>query len=91
MPLNIALTPEYGYCVAAFFATILCNFYKVVTVVKARKLYDVQYPNLYAPDGHKNKKEFDCAQRQHQQGPHLIETLVMSGAAGLSYRHGLKY
>ena len=67
MPLTITLAPEYGYCVAAFFATLLCNFYKVVTVVKARKLYDVQYPNLYAPHDHKNKKEFDCAQRQHQQ------------------------
>ena len=68
MPLTITLAPEYGYCVAAFFGTICCNFYKVVTVVKARKLYDVQYPNLYAPHDHKNKKEFDCAQRQHQQG-----------------------
>lgn len=67
MALNITLAPEYGYCVAAFFATMLCNFFKVVTVVRARKEYDVQYPNLYAPAGHKYKKEFDCAQRQHQQ------------------------
>jgi len=26
----------------------------------------VKYPDLYAPHGHANKKEFDCAQRAHQ-------------------------
>ena len=32
----------------------------------ARKKYNVKYPDLYAPHGHANKKEFDCCQRAHQ-------------------------
>jgi len=35
-------------------------------VIMARKKYGVKYPDLYAPHGHANKKEFDCAQRGHQ-------------------------
>lgn len=36
-------------------------------VGQARKKYGVQYPNLYAPPGHKNAKEFDCVQRGMQK------------------------
>mmetsp|Transcript_25386 Transcript_25386/g.46693 ORF Transcript_25386/g.46693 Transcript_25386/m.46693 type:complete len:125 (-) Transcript_25386:1254-1628(-) len=36
-------------------------------VMKARKKYDVQYPNLYAvPKHHKNADEFNRVQRGHQ-------------------------
>ena len=34
--------------------------------MRARKKYDVQYPHLYAPAGHKSAKQFDCVQRAHQ-------------------------
>jgi len=32
----------------------------MINVVKARKEYNVQYPALYAPESHKNAKEFNC-------------------------------
>lgn len=35
-------------------------------VMKARKKYDVQYPNLYAPPGNKNADAFNRVQRGHQ-------------------------
>ncbi|CAL6420335.1 unnamed protein product [Bathycoccus prasinos] len=59
--------PEnYGYVVLAIAAMGIPNVVAVVRVIKARSKYGVKYPNLYAPEGHKNKKEFDCVQRAHQ-------------------------
>lgn len=63
----ITLPADFGFCVAAFVATIFLNFFQMVMVVKARKAYGVEYPHLYAPHDHKHKHEFDCVQRQHQQ------------------------
>jgi glutathione S-transferase len=42
------------------------NSYLTYNVLAARNKYGIQYPNLYAPLGHKNEKEFNCAQRAHQ-------------------------
>lgn len=42
------------------------NFFLTIQVIKGRKKYDVQYPNLYAPAGHKDGEAFDCIQRAHQ-------------------------
>ena len=35
-------------------------------MVKARKEYGVEYPWLYAPESNKHHKEFNSAQRAHQ-------------------------
>ena len=35
-------------------------------VIQARKKYGVEYPWLYAPESNKNHKEFNSAQRAHQ-------------------------
>ena len=73
------------------------NFYLMVNVVMARKKYDIQYPALYAPAGHKYEKEFNSVQRAHQntlevsvhvsahicQSPPLVcETLVVECIIG---------
>lgn len=55
--------------------------------MKARKEYDVKYPNLYAVPGyHKQADEFNRVQRGHQQSFELITTFSISSLLG-----GLKY
>merc|ERR1711935_70876 len=51
---SIEIQPEFGYA------------FLVIQVVVARKKYGVQYPALYAPQGHKNETEFNSVQRAHQ-------------------------
>merc|ERR1719263_1884999 len=46
----------------------------MVNVMKARKEFDIKYPLLYAPESHKNAKEFNCVQRAHQN---TLESLSM--------------
>merc|ERR1719498_1168664 len=52
----------------------------------ARKKYGVQYPNLYAPAGHKDAEKFNCVQRAHQN---TLESwamvMVTMFAVGLVY------
>jgi len=74
---------SYGYVVLAVGAMAIPNVVAVVQVIKARKKYGVKYPDLYAPDGHKNKKEFDCVQRAHQNtlevAPSVASCTMMVG------------
>lgn len=44
-----------------------CIFHYRYLVIKARKQYGVEYPWLYAPESNKHHKEFNSAQRAHQQ------------------------
>jgi glutathione S-transferase len=57
--------------------------YLVVNVIMARKKYDVKYPNLYAPAGHKHAEAFNSAQRAHQQTleglPYFLMQLLVVG------------
>jgi glutathione S-transferase len=74
---------SYGYVVLAVGAMAIPNVVALVQVIKARKKYGVKYPDLYAPDGHKNKKEFDCVQRAHQNtlevAPSVASCTMMVG------------
>merc|ERR1712150_163734 len=56
-------------------------------VMKARKLYGVQYPNCYAVPGfHKKADEFNRAQRGHQNYVEgLTSYTVMALIGGLKY------
>lgn len=78
----VALTiPDtYGYCVLGVGGFWVMNLIHMGFVAHARKKYDVKYPNLYAPHGHKSKLEFDCIQRAHQN---LLENLPMMTIAVL--------
>eukprot|EP00746_Dinoflagellata_sp_MGD_P011269 gnl/MRDRNA2_/MRDRNA2_123576_c0_seq1.p1 gnl/MRDRNA2_/MRDRNA2_123576_c0~~gnl/MRDRNA2_/MRDRNA2_123576_c0_seq1.p1 ORF type:complete len:162 (+),score=20.25 gnl/MRDRNA2_/MRDRNA2_123576_c0_seq1:84-569(+) len=44
----------------------IMNFFLTFQVIIARKKYNVHYPNLYAPHGHKDGEKFNCVQRAHQ-------------------------
>ena len=60
------LPSGYGYVFGVLGSSFFMNTYLIINVAMARKKYDIQYPLLYAPPGHKNEKEFNCVQRAHQ-------------------------
>ncbi|EED88109.1 predicted protein, partial [Thalassiosira pseudonana CCMP1335] len=65
----IEVPANYGYVVlgAAVAPVITSLFFLGGDVMKARKTYGVEYPNLYAVPGyHKNADEFNRVQRGHQ-------------------------
>ena len=86
--MSLTVPSNYGYsilgcAVAPYFA----GFINSVFVMKARKKYDVQYPNLYAVPGfHKDADAFNRVQRGHQN---MLETISDIRAMGLVA--GLKY
>ena len=49
----------YDYYLGSYFM----NGFLTIKVAMARKKYNVNFPNLYAPLGHKNEFEFSCVQR----------------------------
>eukprot|EP00992_Anisonema_acinus_P009708 TRINITY_DN5902_c0_g1_i1.p1 TRINITY_DN5902_c0_g1~~TRINITY_DN5902_c0_g1_i1.p1 ORF type:complete len:142 (+),score=28.38 TRINITY_DN5902_c0_g1_i1:33-458(+) len=57
---------DFGYVVLVVGLSWIMNIFLIVQVAQARKKYNVQYPNLYAPTGHKHAEAFDCIQRAHQ-------------------------
>ncbi|KAL7539071.1 hypothetical protein ACHAXR_013276 [Thalassiosira sp. AJA248-18] len=65
---SITVPPEYGWVIlGAGIAPVITSMYLSGFVMKARKEFDVQYPNLYAvPKYHKNADEFNRVQRGHQ-------------------------
>jgi len=79
---------KYGYVVLStvvgHFAT---NMVLSAGVMKARKEFDVQYPNLYAVPGyHKKADEFNRVQRGHQnvlEGMSFV--VIMSLICGIRY------
>ncbi|PSC71425.1 Microsomal glutathione S-transferase 3 [Micractinium conductrix] len=81
------LSPSHGWvglCVAA--GAVIHNMWMGVKVGQARKKYNVAYPALYAPPGHKNEKEYNCVQRAHQNS---LENLP--GFFALLLTAGLRY
>ena len=59
------LPENYGYVLGVVGLSHFMNIFLMIQVVKARKMYDIVYPALYAPADHKNEKEFNCVQRAH--------------------------
>lgn len=55
-------------------------------VMKARKSYDVQYPNLYAPESNKHADAFNRVQRGHQNYLENVDSYtVMTLLGGLRH------
>ncbi|KAL4233158.1 hypothetical protein ACF0H5_007843 [Mactra antiquata] len=58
-----ALSPDYGYVILVFIASIFLLQWLGFRVGKARKMYEVKYPRMYIePTSH----VFNCIQRAHQ-------------------------
>ena len=79
---------DYGYVVLAVgVGSFVVPTLMGGAVMKARKEFDVQYPNLYATPGfHKHADDFNRVQRGHQN---MFESL--SAVSTMSLLGGVKY
>jgi glutathione S-transferase len=85
---TIEVPDNYGFVVlGCTIVPVFSTFFTGLVVMKARKDFNVQYPNLYATPGfHEQADEFNRVQRGHQ---HMLESLTSFTAASLL--GGLKY
>ncbi|XP_046555023.1 microsomal glutathione S-transferase 3-like isoform X2 [Haliotis rubra] len=72
--------PEgYGYVVFAGTGSIFVNMWMAINVGRARKKFEVQYPDMYSA----TSKEFNCIQRVHQNTlesyPQFLMLLFVGG------------
>ncbi|KAF4318055.1 hypothetical protein BBO99_00007644 [Phytophthora kernoviae] len=63
---EIQLQPAHGYIPLLVVLLVFVNFWCGSKVGKARKLYGIDYPQMYAEESDKNAKAFNCVQRGHQ-------------------------
>lgn len=79
---------NFGYvCITVVAAWIVHHVYMATKVMKARKKYEVAYPNLYADKDNcpneANRKAFNCVQRGHQNSlenlPIFLASLIITG------------
>ena len=83
MTLSITVPSSYGWVIlGSGILPVVTSMYLGGVVMKARKEYDVQYPNLYAtPKVHDKADQFNRVQRGHQNfleniGSYSIMTFV---------------
>jgi glutathione S-transferase len=89
MVLSIEIPDNYGYVffTVGILPAVTNSFFLSTMVMKARKKFKVEYPNLYATPGfHKNADDFNRVQRGHQ---HMLESL--SDFRAVSFIGGLGY
>ncbi|ESO88900.1 hypothetical protein LOTGIDRAFT_209813 [Lottia gigantea] len=68
---------EYGYVILVLPATWIVLTILAMNVMKARKKYKVEYPNLYS-----NNHNFNCVQRAHQNTLENLTFFIMFLLAG---------
>ncbi|CAM9542751.1 unnamed protein product [Phaeothamnion confervicola] len=66
MVFQVVLSPEHGYAAAILIVSTFVPLWAGLGVSKARKLYGIKYPQMYAEESHKDAKAFNCYQRAHQ-------------------------
>ncbi|KAK0595406.1 hypothetical protein LWI29_006300 [Acer saccharum] len=72
------LPKEYGYVALVLVLYCFLNFWMGFQVGKARKMYKVFYPTLYAVESeNKNAKLFNCIQRGHQNSLEMMPVFFM--------------
>jgi len=86
--LSIKVPEQYGYVVlTAVVAQTITHLYLGSLVMKARKAFDVPYPNMYAtPNVHKYADDFNRVQRGHQNYVENMSLFVAMALIG-----GLKH
>merc|ERR1712071_182416 len=78
----MSLPENYGYVIATGVGAIFMVMWKGIRVGKARKLYGVEYPDVYSQDN----KVFNCIQRAHQNTlENLPQFFFLLSMAGFSH------
>ncbi|XP_077992595.1 glutathione S-transferase 3, mitochondrial-like [Glandiceps talaboti] len=79
---TITVYPEFGYVIFSLLASWVMTTYLGVKVGKARKKYEVKYPQMYSD----KDPVFNCVQRAHQNTLEVYPVyLVFQILAGLQY------
>lgn len=73
------LPEAYGYVIFAGVGSVFVNTWLAINVGRARKKFEVQYPDMYS----KTSTEFNCIQRAHQYSlenyPQFLFLLLVGG------------
>mmetsp|Transcript_16097 Transcript_16097/g.18227 ORF Transcript_16097/g.18227 Transcript_16097/m.18227 type:complete len:145 (+) Transcript_16097:108-542(+) len=64
--MQVTLNDGHGYVFLVAISSAFVLVWAGFKVGSARKKYEIKYPTMYAPETHKNAKEFNCIQRAHQ-------------------------
>lgn len=87
MSITITVPPHYGWVViGSGILPVVTSMVLSSDVMKARKKFDVQYPNLYAPADNKHAEEFNRVQRGHQNYLEGVDSYsIMTLLGGLKH------
>ncbi|KAF4027689.1 MAPEG domain-containing protein [Phytophthora infestans] len=64
--IQVELQSAHGFVPLLVVLLLFVNLWAGMKVGKARKLYGIEYPQMYAEQSDKNAKAFNCVQRGHQ-------------------------
>ncbi|ESO85731.1 hypothetical protein LOTGIDRAFT_235705 [Lottia gigantea] len=70
--MGFEVSSDYGYVILVLPATWVIMNFLALNVMKARKKYNVEYPNLYS-----NNHNFNCVQRAHQNTLENLPFFIM--------------